>query len=121
MALFLSRFIEIANSKVDEFFIVDSAHILPEDIINYLDLDKWDVYYLGYPNITPLEKLNEVRKYANGGWIHRRNNAELMEILGQLIEISKNIESICDKHSIKFIDTSNKDINKIVNEIVEHY
>ena len=83
LALFLSRFIEIAEAS-DERFVLDSAHILPEDIISYLDPDKWDIYYLGYPNITADEKLEEVRKYANEGWIKNKSNEELINIFTKL-------------------------------------
>ena len=62
LSLFLSRFIEIAESMDDEFFILDSAHILPQDIISYLNPEKWDIYFLGYPNITSDEKIKEIKK-----------------------------------------------------------
>ena len=39
----MSRFIEIADSNDEEHFIIDSAHILPNDIIKYLDTNKWDI------------------------------------------------------------------------------
>ncbi|MBQ2640046.1 MAG: hypothetical protein IJF92_04755 [Bacilli bacterium] len=113
LALFLSRFIEIAESS-DELFILDSAHILPEDIIGYLDPNKWDIYYLGYPNIIAKEKLEEVRKYANEGWIKNKSDEELLDIFTQLISISKSIRKDCHKNNIKFIDTSREDICSII-------
>ena len=60
-ALFLSRFINIVESKNDEFFVLDSAHILPQDIIEYLDKEKWDIYYLGYANTTAEKKIEEIK------------------------------------------------------------
>ena len=109
-ALFLSRFIEIVESKDDEFFVLDSAHILPEDIIKYLDRDKWDIYYLGYSNITPEEKIEEIKKYTKGGWTNKKNKEELLGIFKILINTSKDIEKICKESNIKYIDTSNKDV-----------
>ena len=107
---FLKRFIEIVELKDDEFFIIDSAHIFPDDIIRYLDRDKWDIYYLGYPNTTTENKLTEVKKYADGGWILNKSQDELLEIFNQLIKLSNNIEKKCKENNIKFIDTSNNDI-----------
>ena len=109
-ALFLSRFIEIVESKDDEFFVLDSAHILPEDIIKYLDRDKWDIYYLGYSNITPEEKILEIKKYTKGGWTNKKTKEELLGIFKILINTSKDIEKICKESNIKYIDTSNKDV-----------
>ena len=44
LSLLLSRVIDIMNGS-DELFIIDSAHIMPKDIIEYLDRDKWDLLF----------------------------------------------------------------------------
>ena len=113
LSIFLSRFIEIAESKDDEFFILDSAHILPQDILKYMDRNKWDIYYLGYPNITPEKKIEEIRKYTKGGWTNKKSHEELLEIFNELIAISGDIEKKCVENNINFIDTSNDDILNI--------
>jgi adenylate kinase family enzyme len=115
LALFLSRFIEIAESNTDEFFILDSAHIMPEDIVKYLDSNKWDVYYLGYPNMTAVDKCNELKEYVKDGWVQKYNEEELMKKLGSLIELSKIIQEQCCDYDIKFIDTSYKDVLDVYN------
>lgn len=51
LALLLSRVIKIIDSK-DEKFMIDSVHISPQDIIQYLDKDKCEIYYLGYLTIS---------------------------------------------------------------------
>ena len=116
LALFLSKFISIVELKNDEFFVLDSAHILPEDIIKYLDPQKWDIYYLGYPTITAEEKISEIEKYTKGGWTSKRSHQELLEIFNKLIILSKNIQNTCINYSIEFIDTSNVDVLKIIND-----
>ena len=94
LSLFISRVIEIINTT-SELFIIDSAHILPEDIIRYLNADKWDIYYLGYPNTTKEEmnkedKLKEIRKYeTEEDWTYKKSNAELLSIFDKLISLSK--------------------------------
>ena len=115
LALFLSRFITIAEAKNDELFVLDSAHILPEDILKYLDPQKWDIYYLGYPNTTAKEKINEIEKYTKGGWTSKRSHEELMELFNELILLSKNIQNTCIDNNIEFIDTSNRDVLEIFN------
>ena len=113
LALFLSRFIEIVDCQDAEKFIVDSAHIYPEDIIKYLDLEKWDIYFLGYPNMTPLQKLSEVKNYVKDGWVESRSEEELLKIFDDLINLSNVIKMQCEKYNIRFIDTSNNDIINI--------
>ena len=116
LALFLSRVINIIDCK-DEKFIIDSAHIMPKDIMKYIDLDKWDVYYVGYPNITKEEKFDIIRKYDDeSDWTFKRSDEELLEILENLIELSKEIEEECLKYNIKFIDTS-FDIKSSIDEL----
>ena len=110
LAKFLSRFIEIVESKDDEYFVIDSAHILPSNIIKYLNRDKWDIYYLGYSNIIPLDKIKEIEKYSKGGWTSKRSNDELLKIFDELIKISCDIKEECKKYNINYIDTSNGDI-----------
>lgn len=113
LSLLLSRVIDIINNT-DELFIIDSAHILPEDIDKYLDRDKWDVYFLGYPNTTPKEKFNEIRKYETcNDWTRKRSDDELINTLDSLINLSKKIENDCNKLNIEFIDTSHELKNKI--------
>ena len=57
LALLLSTVFNIIDDT-EEKFIIDSAHIMPKDIIKYIDLEKWDIIYVGYPNIKPQDKFN---------------------------------------------------------------
>ncbi len=107
LALFLSRVIEIID-YTNEKYIIDSAHLYLEDIIKYIDTNKWDIYCLGYPNITKEEKFREIRKYdSNKDWTYKKSDEELLDILDKLINISKELELESKKYNIKFIDTSN--------------
>lgn len=107
LALLLSRVMNIMNDN-DEPFIIDSAHILPRDIIKYIDLDKWDIYYFGYPNTTPQDKFKLLRTYdKEESWTRKRTDQELLATLDKLISLSKQIEQECLKYNITFIDTSN--------------
>lgn len=105
----------------DEKFIIDSAHIMPSDIINNINRDNWDIYFFGYPNINATDKLSEIRKYIKDGWPIKKDDNELLTILEKLINISKEISNECKKYNIKFIDTSfdlNEKIDEMLNEIL---
>ena len=115
LSLFLSRVIEIIDST-DERFIIDTAHILPEDINQYLDRSKWDIYYLGYPNTDKNSKLCEIRKYESiEDWTYMKSDEELTDIFDKLILLSKKEEMACRKLGIKYIDVS-KGVMEVINE-----
>ena len=106
LSLLLSHVINIMNDT-DELFLIDSAHLYPEDIYPYIDTNKWDIYCLGYPNTTVEDKFNEIRKYdTDKDWTHKRNDEELKDIISKLIDISKEMKESCERLNINFIDTS---------------
>ena len=118
LALLLSRVINIMNDT-EEPFIIDSAHILPKDIIKYIDLNKWDVIYVGYPNIKPQDKFNLLRKHdKQEDWTRKRTDKELMNTVEQLVSLSKEIERQCKEYNLTFIDTS-KDLISDINNAYE--
>ena len=115
LALLLSRVMNIMNDKAEPF-IIDSAHILPRDIIKYIDQNKWDIYYFGYPNITPQDKFNILRSFdGEESWTRKRTDEELLDTITKLVNLSKQIEQECKEFNITFIDTSNDLINDINN------
>lgn len=116
LSLFLSRIINIIDSYDNEKYILDSAHLYPKDIIKYIDLNKWDVYFIGYPNTNTNEKFNEIRKFVHDGWPANKSDEELKNIINNLIDINKDIEKQCHTYSIEFIDTS--DFNNIRNYLL---
>lgn len=116
LALLLSTVFNIIDDT-EEKFIIDSAHIMPKDIVKYINRDKWDIIYVGYPNVSAQDKFNLIRKLEHEfSWTHRRSDEELFPMIEQLIENSKEIERQCQELNIRFIDTSG-DINEILNNI----
>lgn len=106
LSLFLSTIIEKMN-KSEERYVIDSAHIMPSDIIKYLDLEKWIIIFVGYPNITPEEKFANIRENDDiASWTRNFSDDEMLNLTKQLIKVSQKIKSECLKYNIKFIDTS---------------
>lgn len=122
LALLLSRVIQIINTT-DEKFIIDSAHIMPQDIIKYLDRDKWDVYYVGYPSVTAKEKLQLIRKYEKKeDWTSKKEDEELLETLQKLVDISIQMKNECEKLNITFIDTGKEmDSNEFEKSVLNDF
>ena len=50
-------------NDTDEKFIIDCAHIYPHDIVNKLDLNKWKIIFVGYPNIDVDENMDIAQMY----------------------------------------------------------
>lgn len=121
LSLFLSTIIKHIE-KNNEKFVLDSAHVMPHDIIKYLNKEKWDIYFVGYPNIKPKTKLDIIRKSdSDTSWTRNYSDKEMLELVNGLIEISKKIEKECQEYNIRFIDTSknfNETINAVVKDIV---
>lgn len=115
ISLLLSTIAKIMENK-DEKFIVDSAHVMPKDVVPYLDRDKWDIYFIGYPNVSKFTKFSTIRKYDDKtDWTSRRDDEELLSIVEKLINISKKIQEQCEELDIPFIDTSS-DMIEVLDE-----
>jgi len=106
IAIFLSNITERIERR-NEKFIIDSAHIMPHDIIKYFDKDKGDRYYLGYPNTTKEKKLEIIRKHdSKVDWTNKLTDEQLLDVIDKLITISAKIKKECKNYNINFIDTS---------------
>ena len=92
---------------------------MPKDVVPYLDREKWDIYFIGYPNISKFNKFATIRKYDDHtDWTSRRSDEELLSIVEKLINISKKIQEQCEELDIPFIDTSS-DMIDVINEFFE--
>lgn len=120
LALLLSKTMEIMNDK-QEKFIIDSAHIMPHDILKYINRDKWDIVFLGYPNTTAEEKIKVIlEKDAETDWTRKKTYDELYHRINALVDISKKIELQCKEQGIKFVDTS-EDFDLKIKNIADNY
>lgn len=120
LSLFLSTVIKHIE-KNKEKFVLDSAHVMPHDIIKYLDKEKWDIYFVAYPNIEPETKFDIIRKFdSDTSWTRHFSDKEMLELVNALIEVSKKIERECKEYDIRFIDTSEnfeETINAVIKDI----
>lgn len=117
IAMYLDRVCSIMECS-NEKFIIDSAQILPSDIVKYLDRDKWDIYYFGYPDLTAKAKLKQMSRYnTDKDWTYNKSDKELLEVLNKLVLSSRRIQKDCRNIGITFVDTSN-DYEKTINSII---
>lgn len=119
LSLFLSTIIEKIDER-DEKFVIDSAHVMPKDIVQYIDREKWEIFFVGYPNILLKNKFNNIRMFdGKKSWTRNFNDEEMLELTKELIELSKKIEKQCKEYNIKFIDTSNNFFESLEQAVTE--
>ena len=93
--------------KYTKHNIID-LEVLPLDFLKEsINEDESIVIYMGYPNITPEDKMEQVRKFdTEFDWTRNISDTELLEILKRNIEVSKNLQQEANSNGYCFIDTS---------------
>lgn len=106
-----------------EYYVIDTCHLYPKDIIKE-NINNTIIIFLGYPHITPEEKLAKIRTYdKENQWTNNISNDQLLKDIKQNIEYSKEIEKECQRLNIPFFDTGTnyqKTIEKIIKYLEEH-
>lgn len=100
--------------------VFDIEVLLPEYVDSFIDREETVVIYLGYPNITPEEKLSQIRTYDTPfDWTRTVENEELLKILQGHIQTSKELQKEAEKYNFIFIDTSINRESVIMEKIEE--
>ena len=108
----------IINEREDEYLVIDTCHLYPEDIFKY-NLKDTVIVFVGHDQISVEEKLNQIRKYDTHAWTNKKDD-EYMKystLLG--IEYSIEAKSQCEKLHMKYFDTS-FDFLKVKEEIIKY-
>ncbi len=93
--------------KYTKHNIIDLEVLSPEFAKEMLDSDESTAIYMGYPSITPQEKMAQIRKYDNQfDWTRNLSDDELLAVLTKNIETSKKLQEESAKYGFEFIDTS---------------
>lgn len=75
---------------------------------------------LGYPNITSKEVIKNWRKYDTDlDWTKQNSDSKLIDFAEKQIENSKRLKEECEKHDVKFVDTSNNR-DDVLDELLEY-
>ncbi len=105
---FMKRISKTGNyDKLDYKLAFDLYHITPQDYFENIDSNFCEIYFFGYPNITVEQKFKEIR--ANDteyDWTSKKDDEIVIKHISDYIEISKWLESECQKYHLPFIDIS---------------
>ncbi len=97
--------------------VVDTNYILPQQVIDYALEEKYTVIFMGSPNISPEEKLHNIRQNPNTPieWTQKLDDNELLKVIHDVINFSKFLKDECNKLGLTFLDTSH-DFQKVVDQ-----
>lgn len=108
----------------EEQLLLDTYHLVPKDYIKFINTDKCAIFFVGYPDISPQEKLKEMRTFDKREENRILTDDELLENLKKKIDESNYLERECKKYDLPFINTSYERmsvINNWINDIRELY
>lgn len=102
-----------------EHYVIDTCHLYPKDIVKE-NLQNTVIVFVGYPSISPEEKLFYVRSHDKvNQWTNSMSDEELLKWLKCGIEYSKEVERQCLELGIPFFDTG-YDYDEVVEKVLRY-
>lgn len=104
----------------EQLLLLDTYHLVPEDYMKFINTDKCAIFFVGYPDISPQEKLKEMRTFDKREENKILTDSQLLKKLERHIDESIYLEKECKKYHLPFINTSyerDKVINNSIDEI----
>lgn len=93
--------------KYTKHNVIDLEVLEPNFAKSMINEDESTAIYMGYPSITPEEKMKQIRTYdSEFDWTKNLSDEELIKLLTTHIETSKSLKEKAIKNGFEFIDTS---------------
>ena len=105
---FLHRYIHLHEEWQNYQFIMDTTHLLPQQVAEHGLDKKYRVAFLGYPNISVDEKLSQIRLHRTlqADWTQDETDDQLRPIIRQMIALGQTLQTDCARYNLTFFDTS---------------
>ena len=117
------HFREIIKQRGDykDNLLIEGTNFLPKYLQEFKDKEDIRVCFLGYSEIDPIQKFNDIRKYPSheGEWTDNMNDDELKKLVAEFVKISQYFQYECKHCDIQYFDTSSN-FHKIVEEAVAY-
>lgn len=112
---FIVVYINHLTQYEDIPFILDTFHLMPEQVARLKLHEKYIVRFLGYPDLTAQEKLDAIRTYKTDhyDWTDERSDPNLLQDVTTFVRRSKDIMTQCALLGLPFINTSQDFENRI--------
>lgn len=114
----LAPFINTMIQDEEQLLLLDTYHLVPEDYIKFINTDKCAIFFVGYPDISPQEKLKEMRTFDKREENRILTDDELLENLKKKINESIYLKRECKKYHLPFINTS-YERDKVINDSID--
>ena len=99
-------------------YIIDLEVLDPKFASEIINEDESTAIYLGYPSLTPKEKLSQIRKYdTKFDWTRNEDDKSLLEMFAKHIAKSKKLQEMAPKYGYEFLDVS-YDREKVFNDFI---
>ena len=106
LAAYINKIVSISNVH-GEYYIFEGTAICLPRLMESIDLNKFIIFCLGYPNITWEQKYQELTLYENKfDWTIKLGEEDKKCFCKKNIETSKTIKSIAQQLDVHFFDTS---------------
>lgn len=103
--------------------IIEGEAVLPELLDQLLRKhhDKIRVCFVGYTNMSLSKKVKDVYNYSIGenDWLTKESDDYVRRHIGNMIEYSKRIKKSCEKHGLKYFDTSDN-FTDVLDDAIEY-
>jgi 2-phosphoglycerate kinase len=103
--------------------IVEGYTIFPEHVNEIMSLFPEHVKscFLGYAEINPEKKLEEIRKYSDlpNDWAKTTSDRDVLELIKRSIRYSRFLKTECEKYEILYFDQS-EDFTSTKRRVIEY-
>jgi len=89
--------------------VFESTFLQPKEVARRIASDEYICVYMGYPNITPEDKLIQLREYGKRNpqcWTNDESDRILLNHLSQFIALSKEQKMECEQYGLPYFDCS---------------
>ena len=119
IAPFVASYVNSFAYNYPQFnMIIEGSHITLADAVKLFGR-KFEFIVLGYPQLTPLQVVENVRRYEKtSDYTISLDNEKLLQMALKHITYSQNLEKECKKFNLTFYDTSHNR-EKVLNCILQ--
>lgn len=98
---------DLTNNYSDVGFVVESYHLQLKDISEKLDKNLFKTIVLGYPQLTPKEVFNNIRKFDRpSDYTHWMSDEDILNMAKRHVQSSQNFAKESKELGFDFVDTS---------------
>lgn len=110
---FFTKLIDTLREDEHQDYVIEGYYIRPRDIIGRVDAR--NALFFGYPEITPEEKLKQLREYGKSHTCYTNEIADekLFDYVNKWIRESKALRQECLEHDLRFVDVSSQFKSKV--------